>query len=161
MKMDCRLDVAYPPVAVERKNMGYARLLSSDFAGMVSEMTAVTQYFYQHLVLSCSCPELAETLSCISKVEMHHLEMIGELITAFGGTPVYNCRGRWWSGAYPSTAVDKDRILRENIAAEKSAIANYRMRIQQIDDAGARKVLERIILDEENHIKLFECYLEK
>lgn len=154
---DCRLDVPYPEVAVEGRNISYAALLTNDLAGQVSEMTAVTQYVYQHMITMNE--RISETLMCISIVEMKHLEMIGEMIFDLGGNPEYAVRtGRgsyFWNARYVDYDQDPKRYLKINIAGEQAAIANYRKRIEQINDQYVRAVLERIILDEKYHIDIF------
>ncbi len=165
MEFNCELNIAYPPVKTEGRNLRYAAILSQDFAGVVSEMTAITQYLYQHLIISSSNKELASALECIAVVEMHHLEMIGELITDLGGDPQFRVMGgknrAYWSGRYPLYLQNPRRFLMENIKAEQQAIRTYRVNISQIDDMFVKKVLERIILDEENHIKIFEGFLNR
>lgn len=53
------------------------------------------------------------------------------------------------------------RYLIINIESEEKAIASYLKRIEQINDAYVHKVLERIILDEEHHIKIFRQLLNE
>ena len=38
----------YPKVKVERQNMFYAELLMDDYAGVISEFTAISQYLYHY-----------------------------------------------------------------------------------------------------------------
>ena len=38
------MDLPYPPIQVQEKNPAYANLLSVDYCGSVSEMSAITQY---------------------------------------------------------------------------------------------------------------------
>lgn len=53
------MDLPYPPVQVEGKNQVYANLLSIDYCGAVSEMSAITQYINNENRLSCEmCPHL-------------------------------------------------------------------------------------------------------
>lgn len=96
---------------------------------------------------------------------MQHYELIGHLITAFGGCPrlaVQNgCSLRYWSGQNASYEVDPACFLPLNIKSERTAIENYRERISQIDDPSAIKILERIILDEQNHIEIFNSFLSR
>jgi rubrerythrin len=84
-----KVDEPYPPIRVERPNPRYARILQEDFAGTVSEMTAITQYLYHHFDMEPVLREVAELLEEISIVEMTHFEMLGELIKMLGGDPVY------------------------------------------------------------------------
>lgn len=165
MDYNCRLNIAYPPVKTEGRNLRFAAILSNDYAGMVSEMTAITQYLFQHFIIEDSNKELAAVLECIAVVEMHHLEIIGELITDFGGDPQFRVMGKrnnaFWSGRYPVYLKNPQRFIKEDIKSEQQAIRNYQMHISLIDDMYVKKVLERIILDEENHIKIFESFLNR
>ena len=164
MKNNCTLDLPYPQIKVERTNLNYAGLLSNDYAGNCSEMTAITQYFYQHLILHEKHEKIAETLECISIVEMHHLDMIGELIVKLGGDPLIrstNCYGNvFWCGNNIFPTKNVRTLLEKNICAEKVAIRNYYTRILQIGDENIKKVLERIIKDEEYHVHLFGAMID-
>ena len=159
----CYLSKPYPQVKTESKNMYYASLLTSDFAGTISEMSAVSQYTYQQII--SSTPKISDTLSCISKVEMHHMEILGELISALGGNPRIavqsGCNCIFWSAQYISYETNPKVFLKENITAELSAIANYKARINQISDPYIQDILARIIMDEEYHIELFRALLEE
>ena len=66
-------DLPYPPVQVRSRNQVYADLLSVDYCGSVSEMSAITQYINNENRLSCiKCP-LAKTILGIAMAEMIHL----------------------------------------------------------------------------------------
>lgn len=149
----------YPPVKVEGKNIKYARLLMDDYAGVVSEMTAICQYLHHHFHLDEKYPDVAELLEEVSIVEMRHLEMLGETILLLGGDPQFGhfVKGKptYWSGSYVKYSKDICQALRFDVQAERAAIANYRKRITQIRDKHIQKLLQRIILDEELHVKLF------
>lgn len=161
--IDCKINVPYPPVKTEGKNQNYAALLTNDFAGSVSEMSAVTNYIFQSLITRNK--EIAETMKCISMVEMHHMDMLGELIVCFGSSPkigaVSGCSIRYWNGQYLCYDEDPLSYLKVNIANENKAIETYKGRITQINDCYAKKVIERIIMDEEHHIMLFQGLLKK
>lgn len=85
----CAYPAPYPEVRVARPNKEYAYLLLEDYAGMVSELTAVCQYSYHHFVLENENREVADALSCIALVEMHHLEILAETIVMLGVDPRY------------------------------------------------------------------------
>lgn len=163
--INCQLDVPYPPVEVSGQCPQYACLLSRDFAGPGGEVTAINQYFYQHIITSSCFEELSNALSCISRVEMRHMEMLGELIYLLGGDPKLiayepNCTMNW-NSRYLSYCKNVRQFLCDNIQAEKNAIKTYKKRICQIEDPKVRAVLQRIILDEEYHIKIFQCFLSR
>ncbi|MEA4894546.1 MAG: ferritin family protein [Oscillospiraceae bacterium] len=162
-KMSCELSIPYPPVRTDGKNLYFASLLTNDYAGTVSEMSAVTAYSFQHLVTYNQ--KISETVRCISIVEMRHFEMIGRLITQFGGNPRVavqsGCKCAFWSAQYVSYESNPKLYLKDNITNEKAAIASYYNRINQISDRTAQELLKRIILDEENHIRLFNELIEE
>ena len=60
-----------------------------DMAGMVSELSAITQYLYHHQMLHERYPDVADLLKCISIVEMTHMELLGETILQLGGKPKF------------------------------------------------------------------------
>ena len=159
----CELAIPYPPLQIDGKNLYYASLLTNDYAGVVSEMSAVTGYVFQHLITANQ--KISDTIRCISHVEMRHLGFIGELINLLGGKPRFavqlGCKSAFWNAQYISYETNPKYFLKENIANEKAAIENYYIRITQINDQSVQSVLSRIILDEENHIRLFNALLEE
>ena len=79
------IDLPYPPIQVCEENRAYANLLSIDYCGSVSEMSAITQYINNENRLSCwACP-MAKTILGIAMAEMMHLQKLGELIFLLGG----------------------------------------------------------------------------
>lgn len=159
---NCEVNLPYPPVEVERKNPNYANLLMNDYAGRISELTAITQYSYQHFITNDKYKDLSKSLECISIVEMHHLEFLGELILLLGGDPVFRSgenNGDYWSGRYPSQSKNVVQLLKDNIVAETKAIQSYRLRITQTNDRKIQRLLSRIIMDEEKHLMIFKNYL--
>ncbi len=159
----CELPIPYPPLKTNGKNLYYATLLTNDFAGAISEMSAVTAYSFQHLVTNIH--KISETIKCISLIEMRHLEIIGKLISNYGGNPRLavqaGYKSTYWNAQYISYETNPKHYLKENIVNEKVAIASYNNRISQISDRSVQELLERIILDEENHIRLFTDLLEE
>lgn len=162
---DCELAIPYPPIEVKTKNLYYARLLLNNYAGCNGEMTAITQYLYQHFILEERRESLSSSLECISKVEMHHLEIVGELITRLGGNPLFKTQNRgvsnYWNAKFVPEIQNLKRLLQKNIESEKIAIRDYKLRILEINDQNIKSILERIIKDEEQHIVIFKEYLSE
>lgn len=158
----CTLDIPYPEIETSGRNITYANLLLNNYAGPVGELTAITQYFYQYFIVKYRHGEFARSLECISIVEMRHMEMLGELVVQLGGNPLLRtCSGNrsvFWRGNNISPNQNICGFLMGNIEAERQAIDQYRLRISQICDTKVQRVLERIILDEEHHIRIFEEY---
>ena len=110
------LDAPYPPAKADSCNIFYASLLTNDFAGPVSELSAVTQYTFQSL--ASKDQKAAALVSGIAKIEMHHMQLIGQLIASLGGIPRFavqnGCGTSFWNGqliGYDNSARD---FLREN-----------------------------------------------
>lgn len=161
----CALQAPYPEPRVLRPNRYYAMLLLEDYAGTVSEMTAINQYFYHYLTFEENYDDLAKLEECISIIEMFHLELLGETIRMLGVAPEYrtitNNQTVFWNATYVYYGHDVCDRLAADIAAEKRAIQTYRLHRQMIDDPYIKELLERIIMDEQHHLRLFSDYAQK
>lgn len=162
----CAYPAPYPEVRVAEPNPKYAQLLLEDYAGMASELTAITQYSYHHFVLEDENRDAADLLSCIALVEMHHLEILAETILLLGVDPRYRTIGRsnaerYWDASFVFYGTALCDRLTADVAGEWAAIANYRKHQRMIDDPYVKRILERIILDELYHVVLFNRLIEK
>lgn len=154
-------DLPYPPIQVKERNLMYANMLSVDYCGAVSELSAITQYINNENRLSCNHCSMAKTLLGIGMAEMMHLQKLGELIFLLGGTVDFtakyrNGRPRMWTPEYLSIPEDTAHMLMADIEAEKDAIRQYEAHINSISDECVNAVLKRIITDEEYHIMLLQ-----
>ena len=160
------MDLPYPPIQVRERNQAYANLLSIDYCGSVSEMSAITQYINNENRLSCeSCPA-AKTLLGIAMAEMMHLQRLGELIVLLGGNINFvakyrNGGAKMWTPEYLKIPENLKNMLLADIEAEKAAIAQYEAHIKMIKDDCVNAVLSRIIGDEEYHIMLLRVMMQK
>lgn len=158
-------DLPYPPIAVCQRNQTYDDLLSVDYCGAVSELSAITQYINNENRLSCEKCSMAKTLLGIAMAEMMHLQKLGELIVLLGGDidftakQNHGCR-KMWTPEYLDIPVYVKQMLLADIEAEKAAIKQYRAHIRVITDDCVNAVLERIIKDEEYHIMLLQYLME-
>ena len=159
-------DLPYPPIEAEERNTAYANLLSVDYCGAVSELSAITQYINNENRLSCwKCPE-ARTLLGIAVAEMMHLQKLGELIFLLGGDVDYaaryqNGKNCLWTPEYLTLPGHIDEMIQVDIEGERAAIKQYRMHISRMDDEHVNAVLARIIRDEEYHILLLQSLLDE
>lgn len=155
----------YPEVKVLRPNPYYAQLLMDDYAGLVSEFTAISQYIYHHIFFKDIAEELGELLENVSIIEMHHMELLGGLIKKLGGNPTisgsYSTHGNFWNGCFVYYGLQLCDRLKADIDAEYKAIHGYENHISMIDDPHVKAILKRIILDEMIHIKHFNKALNK
>ena len=79
-------DLPYPPIKVEMKNPAYAKAMLDNIGGLNSEMSAISLYVYNNLILE-EKKEIAAIFHKVSIVEMHHLGNIWEISIAAGGGP--------------------------------------------------------------------------
>lgn len=157
-------DLPYPTIQVEGKNEAYANLLSIDYCGSVSELSAITQYINNENRVSGRNCSLAKTLLGIAMAEMMHLQKLGELIVLLGGNVDFTAKHRngsrkMWTPGYLTLLEDTGNMIRADIEAERAAIEQYTMHIKMIKDKDVNAVLERIIRDEEYHIMLLKALL--
>ncbi len=150
-------DLPYPKIEVEQ-NVAESKLLMPVYGGSASELTAVLTYSFQRYV-SPKYPEITTALKGIAITEMHHHELLGETIYALGGYPVMGAR-TYWNGSLVNYTLDPRKYLRQNIVAEETAILNYERTILNLTTDSVKMLLERIILDEEVHIKIFKELLK-
>lgn len=164
----CAHNLPYPPVRVLCQNKQTVELLRPLYAGATGELTAIAQYLYQELCLDSRYPDLAALLERISIAEMRHLQILGELIVQLGGNPQYYAQtpyrrrgnaNQYWNASYLVYEMDARAILTENIRAEEAAIHAYQNVICTVHEEGIRALLRRICMDEQMHLKEFQCAL--
>lgn len=163
--INCKLDLPYPDPVALKKDEELAERLSALYAGRYSELSATTGYVYQSLILKDKYSYIADMLECLSVTEMTHFEMLGQLIVSLGGDPVIGETDRrrlyYWNGSYAESAARLEKIIPDDIRAEKRAIADYTAFMTHSDDEGVNAVIERIIKDEEHHVEILtEIYGE-
>lgn len=160
------MDLPWPEIQVRAQNQIYANLLSVDYCGATSEMSAITQYINNENRLSCgNCP-LARTVLGIAMAEMMHLQKLGEMIYLLGGTVDFiakqpNGRNVMWTPGFLNLPENVRKMILADIEAEKGAISQYRMHMKAIRDDCVNRVLERIIMDEEYHIMILQALLRE
>ena len=145
-------NLPYPDIKVEKENIEYAKLLMYPYASMISEDTATHLYMYQSFILDDNIGKILENIAI---VEMHHLEMLAKTINLLGLKPEYKSNDIPWTSNYINYTNNLKDILKINIEAETLAIKNYQNLIKVINDKYIKKMLERIIVDEEIHLKIF------
>lgn len=160
--MKFNVDMPYPEVKVERKDLELAKKVFNLYAGEVSEDTSTHNYVLQALMFSEN-EEIRKILKEIAIVEMHHLELLGTLIKKLGLVPLFlstnNNKIKWFSGSYVFYEKDLKKVLLKDIYIEKMAIKNYETLISETSDKNIIHLLKRIILDERLHIEIFEKLL--
>lgn len=158
------VELPYPPILVKERNPRIANLLSVDYCGSVSEMTAITQYINDESRLSRERCQMAQTILGIAMAEMIHLQKLAQLMILLGGNVDYVARyqdgqQRMWTPQYITMPDNVGKLLQAGIESEKAAIRQYRTHMKMIGDTNVNAVLARIIKDEEYHIMLLQSWM--
>lgn len=164
-EMHYTADLPYPPIAPERCHLPYARAMLDNLGGNISEMSAVSLYFYNHIITEPCYEEVARAFHKISIVEMRHMQIFGKLAFLLGIDPrlwTQGLHGRsYWTPGYNRYPREIKAVLLNSLKGEKEAIRKYRGQIACIRDANLIENLNRIILDEERHVEILTALYEK
>jgi len=120
---------------------------------MRSEHQAIIQYLRHAYAMGEG--EIACEVEAIAREEMRHLDWLADAITELGGDPDM-------SRDEPdlTLAGAREQMLKD-IDLEQQAIDQYRQHMEAIDDPGIRRLLARIVHDEESHQGEFRDYAER
>ena len=160
------VDLPYPPIQIQEKNKEYAALLSNDYAGAVSEMSAIIQDINHENNMACERCPVAKTILGIAMAEMIHLQKLAELIFLLGGSIDFVARQRngrnvMWTPQNIVVSPNTREMLLADVEGEKAAICQYKAHSKLINDSGINAVLDRIIQDEEYHIMILQTLLKE
>lgn len=150
-------DLPYPSINVV-ENPSEAKLLMPLYAGSQSELSAIMTYAFQKYVTP-KYPKIAKTLEGIAIVEMRHHALLGEAIYALGGYPIMGAR-TYWNGSFVNYALNPKTYLKQNVNSEQNTILNYEHTLLNLTQDSLKSLVERIVLDEQIHVKLFKELLQ-
>ncbi len=125
-------------------------LLNSD---LQDEHGAIIQYLGHAYAMGEG--EMACEVEAIAREEMRHLDWLAETIVELGGTPSLT-RGSMRTGGKEVT-----EWMSNNVLLEEDAIAHYKEHIEMVDDPKIKRLLKRILADEQSHHGDFEHFTEK
>ncbi|MGI6175232.1 MAG: ferritin-like domain-containing protein [Christensenellales bacterium] len=152
------IQLPYPTINIDKPNNIYARMMLDNAGGSISEMSAVSLYFYNHLVTSPLVKEISIVFEKISIVEMHHLEIFGKLAFLLGENPRLwtqrNHQRIYWTPGYNKYSFELPQLMKYAINSEKAAIQKYERQAAEIKNQNIIDQLNRIILDEQLHVDI-------
>ena len=158
------LSIPYPRVQVNGRNAEYARMMLSNMASDNSEMNAIAQYFYNQLITEERFGAISHCFRQIGETEMHHLEIFGQLALMLGADPrlwsYRQERKTYWTPGYIQYPREIHALIQNSIDGENAAIRKYSEQARIIRDQHIVALLNRIILDERQHIEIFNQMLE-
>ena len=125
-------------------------LLNQD---LEAEHGAIIQYLTHAYAMGEG--EMACDIEAISREEMRHLNWLAETIVELGGVPSLK-RGKM---------IMEGKVvadwMRDNVRLETGAINQYKEHIKAIDDPKIKRLLRRIVSDEESHHNDFKHFSDK
>lgn len=153
----------WPSIEVVSQNQRYAAAMLSNIGACNSEMSAISLYVYNSIITKNYFFDIAECFHRISIVEMHHLNIFGELSIMLGADPrlwsYQNGRMRYWSPACNRYPTRIGALVTNALNGELEAIKKYQAQAQWIDDCNIKAILNRIIADELCHVEIFRFIL--
>lgn len=112
------------------------------------EYSAAIQYVQHAATINgAQFDSIQKELLIHAQEEMQHAVMLSEQIDFLGGVPTVDVESR-------EISADSLEMLRQDLAGEENAISRYKERIGQAEDLkeyGLRRVLEDILIQEEEH----------
>ena len=164
-ELNPNINIPYPEINISQKDPIFAYKLLKTYAGNISELTAVSQYSFQSFYLN-EYKDLSNLLEQISKTEMYHLKILGILILKLGLNPYFvtYCsfnNPKLWNSDFVDYTTDYRDMLLSNINSEINAVRDYNKLISETNDCNIKEILNRIILDEERHIQIFNELLRQ
>ena len=160
------VNLDYPSLDGIKEDKKLAYELSCAYAGKHGELNAILQYLYHYFYFNrLGEGEMAQTLMGIGLAEMHHLEILGQLILSLGIDPIFASfppfRAEYYSSIFLSYSKSARKMLLDDISGEMVAISEYEQLINKIKDEQVQAILLRIKLDEELHAKVLKEYMQK
>ena len=140
------------------------RIVSPAYASNESELNAILQYIYHSVNFEKSgYKEIADTLVGIGIAEMHHLDMLANLILALGAQPVYaqypSTCFNFYSAKYVAYSRSLKNMLEDDIIGERHAIAGYEKMLKCLKNEQVSAIISRILKDELLHLEKLESIL--
>lgn len=157
MEFICQAQGEYPVPQHLPRNIRYARILLGAYSGRESELTAVHQYVYHHIMAEAEGDEIGRALKGIALAEMHHLDLLAGVIRQLGLHPTYTffqgTRRTRWNAGFVRYGRNLREMLNIDLAAEQAAIEGYNTVLRCIPDEQIQALVHRIIQDEELHLQ--------
>ena len=125
-------------------------LLNEDLEG---EHGAIIQYLTHAYAMGEG--EMTCEIEAIAREEMRHLDWLADTIVGLGGTPSLK-RGKMRTEGKAVSDWMKNDVL-----AEEDAISMYKEHIKAIGDRKIKRLLKRILSDEESHHGDFAHFVDK
>ena len=125
-------------------------LLNQDLEG---EHAAIIQYLTHAYAMGEG--EMACEIEAIAREEMRHLDWLAETIVDLGGVPSLQ------RGEMRMTGQSVAEWMKNDVLQEDDGIKLYKEHIDVVDDPKIKRLLKRILSDEESHRGDFDHFIDK
>ena len=155
--INCNLSTPYPCVTKTKLNSYDLRMLRVLLSRKLSQ---ISEYLLQSALLAAEHLPLSEMLECIALCEIKHFKLLASLLHASGeSVGISSLTGKRAgrtavSGEY-AFDLPVENVLSSLLEAERASVSDLRLVLSQINDEVARKLLLRILADEEHHAEVF------
>ncbi len=119
------------------------------------EHSAIVQYLYQVFLIKDH--EVREEVEKIAREEMRHLKWFAQKVVQIGGEVTLDRIEE----AIDLTADTLRKMIEADISAEELAIKTYSEQLELVKDDSVKRLLERVIGDEQHHREEFNGLLGK
>lgn len=134
-------------------------------AALATELTCVLRYRRHHFTaVGLASPKIAEEFMVHANAELSHADRLAERIVQLGGEPDFNPAELTLRGhADYDDSTELRAMIRANLVAERVAVESYRQMIAMVadKDSTTRRLLEDILVDEEEHADELKDWLER
>lgn len=136
-----------------------AHIISPAYSGRNSELTAILQYVYQHMIFdNLKYVYIAEQLEKILLEEMKHFELLGKTLLRLGVTPIYTAyptiRDNYFTSRYVNYTTKPRQMLLSSIIGEQQAINTYKNMLNRLTNQEVKNVISYILMEEVKHLEV-------
>lgn len=146
------------PHQITQKIMTKQEMLELLNKDLTLEYAAAVQYIqHQSLVKGARFQSIQKELIIHANEEIGHAILLADQIAYLGGTPTVDVAERF-------VAAESEKMLEQDLAGERDAVARYKARVDQareMKEYGLARILEDILIMEEEHERDLEAALEK
>lgn len=155
------LNEPYPSINDVKPNKNDLLIILNNYAGLISELSAITQYIYHKQIFDCkNSDKIASTLLQIAIIEMRHLNIFGNLITKLGGNPKFVYKSynnfQFWSANMIDCETNILKMLESDLKLELETINAYTNQAKWVSQPEIAETLLRIVKDEQLHAEILQ-----
>ncbi len=151
INLRCQLSSPYPQITVQSLNKYDCIMLSKLF---FNKLSSVSEYLMSSILVADTCPELSDIFECVAMSETRHFKLIGRMLVLSCSLKISKS-GTSVNLIQQEMTRDSKKLIDTAIKGEMLSISNMKLVNSQIHNSEAKKLLSRIIKDDEHHVDIF------